>query len=50
MKYAIAFAAGFLAGLAIYRVPTYTIFKDVPQTPPGWEPKMRRWVNGEEVT
>lgn len=49
MKYAITFAAGFLAGLAIYRAPVYTVFKDKPPTPHDWEPKMRRWINGEEV-
>lgn len=50
MKFAIAFVAGFVTGLAIYRAPRYTIFNDKPPTPRDWKPRMRHWVNGEEVT
>lgn len=50
MKYVLAFALGVVTGFAIYRAPTYTVFRDKPPTPHDWKPKMRRWVNGEEVT
>lgn len=50
MKYVITFALGVITGLALYRVPAYTVFQDQPHTPTDWVPKMRRWVNGEEVT
>lgn len=50
MKFAIAFVLGVITGLAFQHIPAYTVFKDEPPTPQDWEPKMRRWINGVEVT
>jgi hypothetical protein len=52
VRFTIGLLLGFLAGLTIYRAPYYAgamMDRVPPETPAGHSPKMRNWVNGEEV-
>lgn len=44
------FLLGIGVGYLVTKIPWYRLFWDEPQTPPDWEPRMRRWINGEELT
>lgn len=51
MKTLIAFAAGFITGLAIYQAPRAIapLFQDWPATADDWAPKYRQWNDGVMV-
>jgi hypothetical protein len=51
VKTLLAFAAGFITGLAIYQAPRAIapLFQDWPATPDGWEPRYRQWNDGVMV-
>ena len=46
----IRFALGFLTAVAIYNAPRYAkyMFRDLPETPKDWKPRMRAWKGGVE--
>ena len=51
MKYLAVLTLGILTGLALSRLPHYPLFNDAPQTPEGWEPKVRgNWSEGDRAT
>ncbi|WP_217181615.1 hypothetical protein [Streptomyces sp. AC495_CC817] len=51
MRPLLAFVAGILTGLAFARIPHYVgpLLQDLPDTPPGHEPRARHWHHGEEI-
>jgi hypothetical protein len=51
MKYLLVLMAGVWLGLAFQHLPRRPLFNDTPQTPEGWEPKMRgNWSEEDRAT
>lgn len=51
MKITVAFIIGFITAVSLYRIPHYPLFRDLPQTPAEWTPKVRgAWSDEDRRT